>query len=241
MASKSKIRKPEETMLPQQTTDLNIPVPILNKVQKVKKHTIVLLDEVLPKFDLHQWRHLHSDSNAEYVVAIRHTFSQSLFETERLRGVSTLENSNTLVCVLDKRLRCSNEIIALVFYLLVHSKNNSTLKSFEHSLGSFNGDVPIWLDVEDVEDFIDFTHTNPVFTKSVMVIYDPNDDEFSLQPVMKLCMDKKWSCQPYLSIVGSEASTVFLYNLKEFHFESFTRVTSNLIIITVNKKQATNQ
>ena len=248
MASKSKIRKPEETMLPQQTTDLNIPVPNLNKdseagkeVQKDKKHTIVLLDEVLPKFDLHQWRHLHSDSNAEYVVAIRHTFSQSLFETERLRGVSTLENSNTLVCVLDKRLRCSNEIIALIFYLMIHSKDNSSLKSFEHSLDSFNGDVPIWLDVEDVEDFIYFANTNPIETESVMVIYDPKDDDFLLQPVTKLCSEKKWPCHPCTSIVGSEATTVFLYNLKDFHFESFTRVTTDLIIITVKGEETTNQ
>ena len=48
-------------------------------------------------------------------------------------------------------------------------------------------------------------------------------------------MGKKWPCHPYSSIVGSEASTVFLYNLKEFHFESFTRATSDLIIITIRE------
>ena len=38
-----------------------------------------------------------------------------------------------------------------MFYMMIHSKNNVILKSFEHGLDSFKGDVPIWLDVEDVE------------------------------------------------------------------------------------------
>ena len=212
------------------------------------KHTIVLLDEVKPDFDLHQWRHLKSDSNTEYVVAIRHTFSQSAFPNIRpLKNVERLENSNTLICVLDKRLRCSNEIIALVFYLMIHSNNTISSKSFEHSLDSFNGCLPIWLDVEDVEDSIYFVNEtyfngpNQISPESVMVIYDPNDDQFSLQPLMKYCLDKKWPCYPCTSIVGSEALTVFLYNLKEFHFESFTRVTTNLIIITLKGKETKNQ
>ena len=179
--------------------------------------------------------------NVQYVVAIRHTFSQSVFpNVQPLENVKRLDNSNTLICVLDKRLRCSNEIIALVFYLMIHSKDNSTLKSFEHSLDSFNGGVPIWLDVENVEDFVHFANTNPVISKSVMVIYDPKDDDFSLQPVVKLCLEKKWDCHPCTSIVGSEAQTVFLFNLKDFHFESFTRVTSNLIIITIKEEGPKN-
>ena len=245
MASNSKIKKTEDTSLSQQNIDQNIQVnkdsEAETEVQEDKNHTIVLLDEVLPKFDLHQWKHLKSDSNVEYVVAIRHTFSQSSFpKVQRLKEVSILDDSNTLVCVLDKRLRCSNEITALVFYLMIHLKDNSTLKSFEHSLDSFNGGVPIWLDVENVEDFVHFANTNPVISKSVMVIYDPKDDDFSLQRVVKLCSEKKWDCHPCTSIVGSEAKTVFLYNLKDFHFESFTRVTTDLIIITINGKDTKN-
>ena len=76
-------------------------------------------------------------------------------------------------------------------------------------------------------------NTYPASLESVMVIYDPDDDEFSLQPLMKYCLGKKWPCHPYLSIVGSEASTVIIYNLKEFHFESFTRATTDLTIITL--------
>ena len=218
------------------------------EVKREEVHTIVLLDEVLPDFDLNQWRHLQSDSNVEYVVAIRHTFSQSVFpNVQPLENVKRLENSNTLICVLDKRLRCSNEIIALVFYLMIHSKNSSSLKSFEHSLDSFNGDVPVWLDLEDVEDFINFAKntyhdgSNPVTAESVMVIYDPNDNQFSLQPLVKYCLDKEWPCHPCTSIVGSEALTVILYNLKEFHFESFTRATTNLISITIKGQETKNQ
>ena len=105
------------------------------EVKREEVHTIVLLDEVLPDFDLNQWRHLQSDSNVEYVVAIRHTFSQSVFpNVQPLENVKRLENSNTLICVLDKRLRCSNEIITLTFYMMIHSKNPSRLTSFEYSL-----------------------------------------------------------------------------------------------------------
>ena len=218
------------------------------EVKREEVHTIVLLDEVLPDFDLNQWRHLQSDSNVEYVVAIRHTFSQSVFpNVQPLENVKMLDNSNTLICVLDKRLRCSNEIIALAFYLMIHSKNSSSLKSFEHSLDSFNGDVPVWLDLEDVEDFINFAKntyhdgSNPVTAEGVMVIYDPNDNHFSLQPLVKYCLDKEWPCHPCTSIVGSEALTVILYNLKEFHFESFTRATTNLIIITIKGQETKNQ
>ena len=201
---------------------------------QLTSETIVLLDEVSPGFDLHQWKQFKSDSNFEYVVAIRHTFSQSSFpKIPTLEKVSAWDN--TLICVLDKRLRCSDEITALVFYLMIHSKNNATLKSFEHSLDSFEGDVPMWIDVESVEDFIYFAEEtyHSVDSKSVMVIFDPNDDQFALQPLLKYCLDKNWQCHPYSSIIGSEASTVFIYNLKQFHFESFTRATNELIIITI--------
>ena len=110
MASNSKIKKTEDTSLSQQNIDQNIQVnkdsEAETEVQEDKNHTIVLLDELLPKFDLHQWKHLKSDSNVEYVVAIRHTFSQSSFpKVQRLKEVSILDDSNTLVCVLDKKLR----------------------------------------------------------------------------------------------------------------------------------------
>ena len=183
------VQNPEETMVPQQITEIEmqrdsddpddsedledpenpdpntdyedentmVPHETETGVQRDKMPTIVLLDEVMPCFDLHQWKDFQSDSKVEYVVAIRHTFSQSAFpKIQPLEEVKRLENSNTLICVLKKRLRCSNEIIGLVFYLMIHSKNNSTLKSFEHSLDSFHGDKPIWLDVKDVEDFIHF-------------------------------------------------------------------------------------
>ena len=209
--------------------------PGVTMVPKLTSETIVLLDEVSPGFDLHQWKQFKSDWNVEYVVALRHTFSQSSFPKEPpLEKVSAWDN--TLICVLDKRLRCSHEITALVFYLMIHSKNNATLKSFEHSLDSFEGDVvPMWIDVESVEDFIYFAKEtyHSVDCKTVMVIYDPIDDQFELQPLLKYCKDKDWQCHPYSSIIGSEASTVFLYNLKEFHFESFTRATNELIIITI--------
>ena len=71
--------------------------------ERDKMITIVLLDEVIPDFELCQWNNFQSDSNVQYVVAIRHTFSQSSFPTSlKLENVSTLDN--TVICVLDKRL-----------------------------------------------------------------------------------------------------------------------------------------
>ena len=248
MADKSKSRIPEQITRIEAKKDsdankdyegITVSYETETEVKRKKIATIVLIDEVMPSFDLHQWKHFQSDPEVDYVVAIRHTFSQSAFpKIQPLEGVKRLEDSNTLICVLDKRLRCSNEITDLVFYLMIHSKNNSTLKSFEHSPDSFKGDVPLWIDVESVEDFIYFAKEtyHSVDPKSVMVIYDPNDDQFALQPLLKYCLDKKWQCHPYSSIIGSEASRVFIYNLKEFHFESFTRATNELIIITIRSR-----
>ena len=204
---------------------------------KTHMHTIVLVDELLPKFDLNQFdTSLIPDPNTEFVIAIRHTFNQSSFSsTLPPDKVSILDN--TVVCVLNKRLRCSNEITALVFYLLIHSKSTSdqSLKSFRHSLNSFCGEIPLWLELNGVEDFTEFANDAYKEADDVMVIYDPEDQDFSLQPLMKYCLDKKWPCHSYSSIVGSEASTVFIYNLKEFNFEAFTRAITNLVIFTIEE------
>ena len=146
-----------------------------------------------------------------------------------------------VICQLKKRFRCSNEITALIFYLLVHSpkSHHPEYKSFVHSLDSFDaGKNPAWLELENVEHFIEFTNTDQDFIaleKDVLVIYDPKDDPFSLQPLKTHCTARNWQCYPYTDIVGSEADTVIIYDLKDFHFEAFSRAINHLVIVTIKK------
>ena len=217
--------------MPESPINVHGPMGPIQKVLE-SKVTIILLDEVMPNFGLSDWNQLNVNPSLQFVVSIRHLFDQSRFSTS-LESDKIHAFENSLVCILSKRLRCSKQITDLVFHLMIHSRGNHNLKSFHHSNDSFNGQVPEWLDVDYVEDFIDYANTNYTDLDPKMVIYDPTDDRFTLQPLLKFCSDKNWPCYSLFSIVGSEASTVIIFNLKEFNFEAFTRPTSHLIFITI--------
>ena len=207
-------------------------------------HSIVLLDELLPQFCLEEWTTGLSFENTDFVIAFRHSFCNTRYARccAEMRSDDAVEiKEDKVICQLKKRFRCSNEITSLIFYLLVHSPkvHHPEYKSFVHSLDSFDsGKNPAWLELENVEHFIEFTNTDQDFIaleKDVMVIYDPNDGPFSLQPLKTHCKARNWQCYPYTDIVGSEADTVIIYDLKDFHFEAFSRAINHLVIVTIQK------
>ena len=214
-------------------------------------HTIILLDELLPDFNLGEWTGIWS-KNIDFVIALKHSHSlrarghEDSFtggielseELQRVGGVSVV--NDTVLCLLKKRFRCSNEITALIYYLLIHSDKHWQLKSFQHSLDSFDsGKKPTWIQLENVEHFIDFCTEDDHFKKlkcGVMVIYDPSDHPFTLQPLKKFCNERHWMCYSSSDIVGSEAETVIIFDLPEFHFEAFSRAINDLVIVTTKRK-----
>ena len=211
-------------------------------VNEKYRHSIILLDELLPQFCLEEWNHLPFE-NTDFVIAFRHSFCNTRYA--KCGTCTEMQSKDKVICQLEKRFRCSNEITSLIFYLLVHSPNvhHAEYKSFFHSLESFDsGRIPIWLELENVEQFIELTDTEADYKAlkdDVMVIYDPScEDPFSLQPLKRHCKSRNWQCYPSSDIVGSEADTVIIYDLKEFDFEAFSRAINNLIIVTVSKSKA---
>ena len=214
-------------------------------------HSIILLDELLPKFCLEEWTAGLMFEKTDFVIAFRHSFCNTrharclihmrIDDIEMRSDDDVQIKEDKVICQLKKRFRCSNEITALIFYLLVHSpkSHHPEYKSFVHSLDSFDaGKNPAWLELENVEHFIEFTNTDQDFfalEKDVLVIYDPKDDPFSLQPLKTHCTARNWQCYPYTDIVGSEADTVIIYDLKDFHFEAFSRAINHLVIVTIEK------
>lgn len=204
-------------------------------------HTIILLDELLPEFSLRDWTGIWS-KNIDFVIALKHSFNDTGIELsedlQRIGGVSVV--NDTILCILKKRFRCSNEITALIYYLLIHSDKHWQLKSFQHSLDSFDsGKKPTWIQLENVEHFIDFCTEDDYFKelkRDVMVIYDPSDHPFTLQPLKKFCNERDWMCYSSSDIVGSEAETVVIFDLPEFHFEAFSRAINDLVIVSTRRK-----
>jgi len=68
------------------------------------------------------------------------------------------------------------------------------------------------------------------------VIFDAHNfvNQDDVTKLRAFCHDMSWKCYEEGDIVGSEASTVIIYDLEELHFEAFTRAINNLIIITTN-------
>ena len=223
----------------------------LSKQEKQYPLTIFMTDELFPKFTTSQWKYFRGlGRKTDFVLALRHAFHDyPLFgmvhklttkwknpeEIMQEQGVSVDEEK--IVCRLRQSYRCSKEVIALVYHLLIHAPLSCKLyetKSFIHSEGIFNGEKPLWLEVPDVKDFIKFSNIDNRFKNvtDVIVLYSPNYDIYTIHSLRRHCLDKNWRLYPANSVMGSEASTVIIFDMLDIKFEALSRAVHNLIFVT---------
>merc|ERR1712049_62301 len=83
--------------------------------------TIVMLDELFPGFITNKWKDFQGLENADFVLALRHTFNDGPLEKELgmdekdlqdvMEQEGVQEHENTVFCHLRQSFRCSQELL----------------------------------------------------------------------------------------------------------------------------------
>ena len=214
------------------------------------KKTIVMIDELRPDFESSDWDMydcLESKgvNDVQIVFSLKYDFHDMKIRNDLNENDeryyddrSIVPLRNVLVGRLNKAYRCSNEIRNFIYYLLMHEFNGNLhrFKSFHHDEPSFDAkEKPIWINTIDSKSFFDLVNKVTLFqniprkTVDVALIYDPE----TIDPRVKSeCDTRKWKHVPKEEVVGTEFSTVIIYDLKEFHFDAFSRAINRMIIVT---------
>ena len=218
--------------------------------------TIVLIDEVFPDFTTKKWKDFQGINHTDFVIALRHAFNdgqclkwhhklwrkevQQYEEYMAQEGIQKFDK--TIFCHLRISHRCTEELISLMYYLMIHSPPKEKLfkeKSFFHMPNGLPGHKPIWLEVPSVNTFIQYTNSNQMLKEAsnVMVIYDADNVKDVIQTLRGHCLARNWTVCPSKSIMGSEASIVIIYDMKSINFEAISRAVIQLIFVTTKKSR----
>ena len=218
-----------------------------------EKQTIVMMDELFPGFTTAQWKDFEGIENTDFVFSLRHAFNDGvcygrlnrLFKKQNefhsvMEQEGVYEQDTVLICHLRKSYRCTQKLINLAYYLLIHSPPEDKLyktKSFIHLPSKLPGQTPLWLDVPSVECFIDYSNSNPELkdNKDVLVIFDPANDGQIIKNLRGHCIGRGWKSRPSSEVMGSEASIVIIFDLPKVHFESVSRAVNHLIFVTTSQ------
>ena len=221
---------------------------ILEDSQKSYSKTIVMMDELFPGFTTDKWKDLQGIDGVDIVLALRHAFNDGLclgwhrkiLKKETLyqdvmdqQGVH--EVKGTIFCHLRMSFRCTEELLKLAYYMLIHAPLEEKLyktKSFYHLPNALPGKKPMWLKVESFDGFQYFANTELKDEKDVMVIY-----ESDCEVLMNLCAEKGWKSCPSTEVMGSEASIIIIYEMTSIHFEAISRAVHQIIFVSAKNSQ----
>ena len=229
-------------------------------LEKEEKHAqmIVMMDELHPKFVTDQWKLFKRCPNTDFVFALRHAFNDGAclgglkkWRTKKanyqtiMAKQGVFDEDSTIFCHLKSMYRCTQQVIELVYYLLIHSppedklyKTKSFIHTFIHSC-SLVGKIPVWVEVSSLDAFIDYSNADEEFNNQndVLVIYDPEYDQSVIQALRGHCVGRNWKSRKSLEIMGSQASLVVIYDLPKVHFESMSRAVNQLVFVTTSSKR----
>ena len=231
---------------------------VLGLENKQFVQSLVMMDELYPGFATERWKEFKGLPNTDFVFALRHAFNdgvcltwmQSLFQKEKdfqdimeQQGVDVREN--TVFCHLRKSFRCTQELLSLTYYMLMHSPHEEELykqKSFVHLPQSLSGDglKPLWLEVPSLDAFIHYSDNNDrlKLETNVLIIYDQAFIDGELIYTLRgYAAKRNWRVCSSTSVMGSEASTVIIFNMKTIHFEAISRAVLQLIFVTTNEEE----
>ena len=242
-------------MKPINDLEMRSPKEFQEKIKQIlglgKKQTIVMMDELFPSFTTEEWKDFQGFEKTDFVFALRHAFNdgkchgmfQKFFMKKReyhsvMEQEGVYEAEDVIICHLRKSYRCTQKLINLAYYLLIHSPPEEKLyetKSFIHLPSNLQGQTPLWLDVTSVEAFIQYSNSNPELknNKDVLVIFDPAYDAQTIKALRGHCIARGWrKARPSSEVMGSEASIVIIFDLPKVHFESVSRAVNHLIFVT---------
>ena len=160
----------------------------------------------------------------DYIYCIKYTDSDAV----RTNFQPFEDTDTTIFCNLDQRQRSSQQILDLVDYLQMHSSIKTSIRRY-NSPNSFSSDIPLWIELANPKSFFDYLK-DKFEGDDVMVIHDRPSNIIDIE---KFCREQKWICTRRDNSIGSEASVILLYDLRDFDYECFTRARTQLIIVTI--------
>ena len=106
---------------------------ILADSMKTYNMTIVMMDELFPGFTTDKWKDLEGIDGVDFVLALRHAFNDGLclgwrqmFKRKETEFQEVMEQQgvhefkNVIFCHLRKSFRCTQELLSLAYYMLMH-------------------------------------------------------------------------------------------------------------------------
>ena len=103
---------------------------MLDKDSVTYPMTIVMLDELLPGFTTDKWKDFQGIERVDFVLVLRHAFNDGPLENELGMEAKDLqdvmeqqgvhEHEKTVFCHLRQSFRCSQELLELTYYFLIH-------------------------------------------------------------------------------------------------------------------------
>ena len=189
----------------------------------------------------------------DFVLALRHAFNDGLclgwhrkiWKKEKVyqdimnqQGVH--EAQGTIFRHLRMSFRCTEELLKLAYYILIHASLEEKLyksKSFYHLPHALPGKKPLWLKIESFGAFQFFANTELKDEIDVMVIYDGDHEPEVIKKMVDFCDEKNWKSCPYTEVMGSEASIIIIYEMKSIHFEAISRAIHQLVFVSSKDSQ----
>ena len=239
--------------------EMTTPVKFQKKIKQTldlgEKQTIVMMDELFPGFTTAEWKDFEGLEKTDFVLALRHAFNdgvcygaiQKLFKRQSeyqsvMEQQGVIERNEIIFCHLQESYRCSQQLLDLAYYMLIHSPIEDNLfqkKSFIHLPSKVQGQTPMWLDVPSIKSFMEYSNNDPELQKSkdVLVIFDPDYNGHAIQTLRLHCIGRGWKARPSSEVMGSEASIVIIFDLPKVHFESISRAVNHLVFVTITENK----
>ena len=174
---------------------------------------------------------LDENQHIDYIYSLRYGDSEAVQTNSQPLEVT----DTTISCNLEQRQRSSQQILDLADYLWMHSDHYRPIRRWNYGK-SFSSDIPLWVELSNSNCFFDY-FKDKFDSDDVMLIWDGKNKPSNLNEIEEFCTDQKWRCTEEDNVKGSEASVTILYDLRDFYYEYLTRAKTQLVIVTIDRKQ----
>ena len=177
---------------------------------------------------------LEEDQNVDYIYCLSYLFSDAVQSNSKPLEVT----DTTVECNLDQRQRSSQQILDLADYLQMHQSVSLFSYPIRRWISgkSFSADIPLWVELSNSKSFFDY-FKDKFDSDDVMLIWARGNEPSNLNAIEEYCKEQKWRCTNDYNVRGSEASVTILYDLDYFFYELLTRAKTQLVIVTIARKE----
>ena len=129
----------------------------------------------------------------------------------------------------------NQHILDLADYLQFHAHRKRNFKKHSNYVQEslFQGDHPIWIELEDPSLFVEHFKKTLKDEKDVLVLWDARLKPKLLDEIQDFCQAQDWRCYDHVSgKFKVDASIVILYDFEMFYLEPFTKAKNQLMIVT---------